>query len=54
MGRRSSRVKIALDCADCGRRNYWVTKNKSTTPKKLVLKKFCAECNAHTTHQEGK
>ncbi len=54
MSRRSSRVRIGLDCIECGRRNYLVTKNKVTTPETLVLSKFCPNCQRHTEHREGK
>ncbi|MCA9526941.1 MAG: 50S ribosomal protein L33 [Myxococcales bacterium] len=54
MGRRSTRTRIGLDCSTCGRRNYSVTKNRSTTPEKLVLRKFCPQCGTHTEHHEGK
>lgn len=52
--RRGNRIRIGLECSECGRRNYTVTKNKGTMPGKLALKKFCAACNRHTEHREGK
>ena len=48
------RVKVTLECGTCKRRNYASTKNKRTTPDKLVLKKYCRFCRAHTEHKETK
>ncbi len=48
------RVKVTLECGTCKRRNYTSTKNKRTTPDKLVLKKYCRFCRAHTEHKETK
>jgi large subunit ribosomal protein L33 len=48
------RVKIILECGSCKRRNYNSTKNKRTTPDKLVLRKYCRSCRQHTEHKETK
>ena len=45
---------ITLACQQCKRRNYHTSKNKSRTPDKLELKKFCRFCRAHTVHRESK
>ena len=45
---------ITLACQQCKRRNYNKTKNKSRTPDKLELKKYCRFCRAHTPHKETK
>ncbi len=45
---------LALRCAVCKRRNYYVSKNKKKVERKLDFKKFCAWCRKHTTHKETK
>ncbi len=45
---------ITLACQKCKRRNYSTTKNKSSTPDKLEMKKFCRFCRSHTPHKETK
>jgi len=48
------RVIIGLECTTCKNKNYSTTKNKTRTPDKLVLKKFCPHCRRHTEHKESK
>ena len=48
------RVIIGLECTKCRDKNYSTTKNKNRMPDKLVLKKFCPKCKAHTEHKESK
>ncbi len=43
--------KINLVCEECLRSNY--TTNKST-PERVVVKKYCRNCNKHTIHKENK
>ncbi|KAA1039403.1 50S ribosomal protein L33 [Macrococcus equipercicus] len=43
--------KVALNCSVCGSRNYTVAKKDSTT--RMVLKKYCKTCDAHTIHKES-
>jgi len=43
---------ITLECGDCKRRNYSITKNKKTHTNRLEVKKFCKFCNKHTNHKE--
>jgi large subunit ribosomal protein L33 len=45
---------ITLACQKCKRRNYNTTKNKSRTPDKLELRKYCRFCRSHTVHKETK
>ncbi|PIR17318.1 MAG: 50S ribosomal protein L33 [Deltaproteobacteria bacterium CG11_big_fil_rev_8_21_14_0_20_49_13] len=45
---------IQLACGECKNRNYSTTKNKTRTPDKLILKKFCPHCRKHTDHKETK
>ena len=33
---------------------YYTTKNKRTTPEKIVLKKFCRTCRKQADHKETK
>ncbi|MCY1012124.1 50S ribosomal protein L33 [Nannocystis pusilla] len=49
-----NRIIIQLECQTCKRRNYSSTKNKRTTPEKVVLKKFCRHCRKHADHKETK
>jgi len=50
----SMREKVILICEECLSRNYYVSKNKLNTPKRLEVKKFCPKCNKHTIHKETK
>lgn len=54
MARSKSRVRLGLECSECGNRNYTTSKNRATMPKKLSLKKFCNHCQSHTVHVESK
>ncbi|RMG93376.1 MAG: 50S ribosomal protein L33 [Deltaproteobacteria bacterium] len=49
-----TRTIVSLECQGCKRRNYSTVKNKRNTPEKLVLKKYCRFCRAHTEHKETK
>ncbi|MDP2599890.1 MAG: 50S ribosomal protein L33 [Deltaproteobacteria bacterium] len=49
-----ARIIIQLECTECKNRNYSTTKNKSTTPDRLELKKFCSKCRKQTVHKETK
>ena len=48
------RTIIQLACGGCKNRNYSTTKNKTRTPDKLVLKKYCPHCRKHMEHKETK
>jgi len=48
------RDTFKLTCAQCGRANYVTTKNKRTMSEKFEVKKYCAACNSHQSHKEGK
>ncbi len=43
--------KINLVCDECLQSNY--SKNKSNT-NRIIIKKFCSNCNKHTKHKENK
>jgi len=48
------RQRIILACSKCNNRNYYQDKNKTNTPEKIELKKYCKFCRAHTLHKEIK
>jgi large subunit ribosomal protein L33 len=48
------RTIIQMECTVCKNRNYSTTKNKTLTPERLELKKFCKFCQKHTPHKETK
>ncbi len=35
------RTLVTLACTECKRRNYTTTKNKSTMPDRMEIKKYC-------------
>lgn len=43
---------IGLTCSVCKRQNYVSDKNKTNTPDKLLLKKYCRWCKKATEHKE--
>ncbi|MCX6817100.1 MAG: 50S ribosomal protein L33 [Candidatus Beckwithbacteria bacterium] len=43
---------IALKCSVCNRQNYITQKNRTNTPEKLALTKYCRKCRKHTIHKE--
>ncbi len=43
---------VTLACTECKRRNYTTTKNKSTMPDRMEIKKYCPWCRHHTLHKE--
>ncbi|WP_083249116.1 50S ribosomal protein L33 [Bacillus solimangrovi] len=48
------RKKVILACEKCHSRNYTTMKNTVQDTERLVIKKFCKHCNAHTDHRETK
>jgi large subunit ribosomal protein L33 len=48
------RELIKLTCDQCGRANYYTSKNKRTMPDKFTIKKYCPACRGHRLHKEGK
>ena len=46
------RTLVTLACTECKRRNYTTTKNKSNTPERMEMKKYCPWCRHHTLHRE--
>ena len=41
-------------CSECKQRNYDTAKNKSNTPDRLEMNKYCRFCRKHTLHKESK
>ncbi|MBE3556386.1 MAG: 50S ribosomal protein L33 [Firmicutes bacterium] len=48
----SGRLTITLACTECKSRNYMTTKNKTKTPARFEIRKYCPVCNRHTLHRE--
>ncbi len=48
------RIKVALQCSECKRKNYITSKNKKKTTGKIELRKYCPYCRKHTIHKEVK
>ncbi|MEM6518724.1 MAG: 50S ribosomal protein L33 [Cyanobacteria bacterium P01_C01_bin.70] len=57
------RLVITLECTECrsnqnkrsnGVSRYTTEKNRRNTPSRMELRKFCPNCNRHTTHKEIK
>ena len=54
MAKKNVREQITFECTVCKERNYYSEKNKTNTPARLELTKFCAHCRQTTLHKEGK
>ncbi|MAI88255.1 MAG: 50S ribosomal protein L33 [Candidatus Marinimicrobia bacterium] len=56
MGSNSKRDLLTLECPDCNRRNYTMTKNKRLHPDRVSYKKYCPDprCRKRTMHKETK
>ncbi len=50
MAKKGARILCALECSECGARNYTTERNKLNTPK-LELMKYCKHCKKHTLHK---
>ncbi|MBN2302184.1 MAG: 50S ribosomal protein L33 [Lentisphaerae bacterium] len=48
------RELIILACKDCNRRNYSTTRNKTLSPNRLEVKKYCRHDRKRTVHREVK
>lgn len=53
MAKKGAREILALVCSVCKSQNYISQKNKTNTPEKLELKKYCRRCRKHTEHKES-
>ncbi len=58
--KKEARSYVALECSVCkseqgvSRENYFVSKNKTNTPDRLELNRYCPTCKKHTIHKEKK
>ncbi|MDO8551857.1 MAG: 50S ribosomal protein L33 [bacterium] len=52
MAKKGARQALALVCTVCKNQNYITEKNKTNTPEKLELKKYCKFCRKVTSHKE--
>ncbi len=52
MAKKGPRQILAFVCSVCKTQNYITEKNKTNTPDKLVLKKYCSVCKKKTDHKE--
>jgi large subunit ribosomal protein L33 len=46
------RELIILACTECKRRNYTATRNKTLSPNRLEVKKYCRFDRKRTLHRE--
>jgi large subunit ribosomal protein L33 len=53
MAKKGIRYLLALVCSKCKSQNYVTKKNKTNTPDKLILKKYCKVCRQKTEHKES-
>ena len=54
MAKKTSVELIALQCAECKRKNYTTAKNRKNIQGKLELSKYCPFDRKHTLHKEAK
>lgn len=54
MAKKTAREPITFECSVCKSRNYYSEKNKTKTPTRLELNKYCKVCRKVTVHKEGK
>jgi large subunit ribosomal protein L33 len=45
---------VRMECTVCHEINHHTEKNKTNTPARLELNKFCKRCDKVTAHKEGK
>ena len=48
------REQVQLACTECKRRNYATKKNKTSTPERIEVKKYCQFDRKRTVHREVK
>lgn len=46
------RNTFLMKCTECGDENYLTSKNKTNTPDRIQIKKFCPKCRKQTLHKE--
>ena len=52
MAKKGARQFIGLVCSVCDQQNYVSQKNKTNTPQKVNIKKYCPFCRKTTDHKE--
>jgi len=52
MAKKGNRLILAMVCDQCHSKNYITERNRVNTEEKLVLRKYCPKCRAHTKHKE--
>lgn len=53
MAKKGPRQLAGLKCSICGKFGYISERNRTNTPDKLGLSKFCKACRKHTPHKEA-
>ncbi|HOO74068.1 MAG TPA: 50S ribosomal protein L33 [Tepiditoga sp.] len=53
MAAKNQVVHFSLKCSECGKRNYYKSKNRNVKTK-FEFKKYCPHCDKHTLHTETK
>jgi len=53
MAKKGPRQSMGLKCTKCGHFNYITERNKTNTPEKLAISKYCRTCRDHTEHKEA-
>ncbi len=51
--KKTPRLMLGLLCTVCGAQNYITSRNKTNTPDKLKLVKYCNWCKKRTEHKES-
>lgn len=46
------RTKVYFYCSVCNKQNYFSSRNKTQKKEKIVLKKFCSNCQKNLLHKE--
>jgi len=46
------RVTFLMKCTECGEENYLTSKNKTNTPGRIEMMKYCPKCKKSTLHKE--
>lgn len=50
--KKTPRILLGMVCTVCGAQNYLTERNKTNTPEKLKLVKYCHWCKKRTDHKE--
>lgn len=52
MAKKGPRQLAGMKCSVCGKFGYLTERNRTNTPDKLGLKKYCKVCRKRTLHKE--